>query len=97
MGRAKNVNMVKNMFKIMSMEEVPHQISWWDSNILPTLVGGYFLTGVEQKTPDELVRELQEVVNPSSTLSMICIMIYTYLCIHRAEPLKGGKKICPKK
>jgi len=37
------------------MEGVPHQIGWWDSNILPTLVGGYFLTGVEQKTPDELV------------------------------------------
>jgi len=27
-------------------------------------VGGYFLTGVEQKTPDELVRELHEVVRP---------------------------------
>jgi hypothetical protein len=93
----KNVNMVKNMFNIMSMEEVPHQISWWDSNILPTIVGGYFLTRVEQKTPNEFVRKWQEVVNPSSTLSMIGIMIYTYLCIPRAAPLKGGKKICPKK
>ena len=48
----------------LSMEGVPHQINWWDSNILPTLVGGYFLTGVEQKTPNELVRELHEVVRP---------------------------------
>jgi hypothetical protein len=46
------------------MEGVPHQISWWDSNIPPTLVGGYFLTGVEQKAPNELVRELHEVVKP---------------------------------
>jgi len=48
----------------LNMEGVPHQISWWDSNILPTLVGGYFLTGVEQKTPNELARELYEVVKP---------------------------------
>jgi hypothetical protein len=27
-----------------------------DNSILPTLVGGYFLTGAEQKAPNEFVR-----------------------------------------
>jgi hypothetical protein len=46
------------------MEGVPHQISLCDSNVLPPLVSGYFLTGEEQKTFDELARELYEVVKP---------------------------------
>jgi len=58
----RQLNAAINLY--LSMEGVPHHISWWDSNILPTLVGGYFLTGVEQKAPDELVRELYEVVKP---------------------------------
>ena len=46
------------------MEGVPHQRDWWDTNVLPSLVGGCVLTGAERKTPDELVRELHEVVKP---------------------------------
>ena len=37
--------------------------------MLPSLLGGCVLTGAEQKTPDELVRELHEVVKPK---------LYTY-------------------
>jgi len=32
--------------------------------VLPSLLGGCVLTGAERKTPDELVRELHEVVKP---------------------------------
>jgi hypothetical protein len=46
------------------MEGVPHQMNWWDKHILPTLMGGYFLTGAELKASDELVRELYEAVKP---------------------------------
>jgi putative transposase len=37
---------------------------WWDHVVLPNLLGGCVLTGAERKTPDELVRELHEVVKP---------------------------------
>jgi hypothetical protein len=30
----------------------------------PVYAGGYFLRGMEQKTPNELARELYEVVKP---------------------------------
>jgi hypothetical protein len=48
----------------LRMEGVPHQISWWDNKVLPSLVGGYFLTGAELKAPDELVRGLYDAVKP---------------------------------
>jgi hypothetical protein len=37
-------------------------MQWWNRHILPTLMGGYFLTGAEQKAPDELVRGLYDAV-----------------------------------
>jgi len=40
------------------------QRDWWDRAVLPSLLGGYVLTGAERKTPDELARELSEVVKP---------------------------------
>ena len=40
------------------------QKDWWDNVVLPSLLGGCVLTGAKQKTPDELVRELHEVVKP---------------------------------
>jgi hypothetical protein len=35
-----------------------------DNNILQTLVGGYFLTGAEQKAPNEPVRGLYDALKP---------------------------------
>jgi len=58
----RQLNAAINLY--LKMEGVPHQIQWWDKHILPTLVGGYFLTGAELKAPDELVRELYEAVKP---------------------------------
>ena len=58
----RQLNAAINLY--LRMEGVPHQISWWDNNVLPSLVGGYFLTGTELKAPDELVRELHEAVKP---------------------------------
>jgi hypothetical protein len=40
------------------------QKEWWDNVVLPSLLGGCVLTGAKRKTPDELVRELHEVVKP---------------------------------
>ena len=40
------------------------QKEWWDKVVLPSLLGGCVLTGAERKTPNELVRELHEVVKP---------------------------------
>jgi len=40
------------------------QRDWWDRAVLPSLLGGCVLTGAERKTPDELARELSEVVKP---------------------------------
>jgi len=48
----------------LRMEGVPHDKVRWDRNILPTLVGGYFLTGVERNAPDELARSLYDAVKP---------------------------------
>ena len=48
----------------LRMEGAP-QRDWWDRVVLPSLLmGGCVLTGAERKTPDELVRELHEVVKP---------------------------------
>jgi hypothetical protein len=58
----RQLNAAINLY--LRMEGVPHQMSWWDNNILPTLVGGYFLTGAERKAPNELVRGLHEAVKP---------------------------------
>ncbi|MGC8936906.1 MAG: zinc ribbon domain-containing protein, partial [Candidatus Methanomethylicaceae archaeon] len=54
----RQLNAAINLY--LKMEGVPHQ--WWDNHILPSLVGGYSLTGAEQKAPDELVRELYDAV-----------------------------------
>jgi Transposase and inactivated derivatives len=40
------------------------QKEWWDNVVLPSLLGGCVLTGAERKTPDELARELHEVMKP---------------------------------
>lgn len=45
-------------------EGVPYVKDWWDLNILPSLVGGYFQSGAEPKAADELVRSLYEAVKP---------------------------------
>jgi putative transposase len=58
----RHINAAINLY--LRMEGVPHQIKWWDGNVLPTLVGGYFLTGAERKAPNELVRRLYDVVKP---------------------------------
>jgi len=63
----RQLNAALNLY--LKMEGVPHQMRWWDMHILPSLVGGYFLTGAEQKAPYELVRELYEAVKPK---------LYTY-------------------
>jgi putative transposase len=58
----RQLNAAINLY--LKMEGVPHQMSWWDNNILPTLLSGYFLTGAERKVPNELVRGLHEAVKP---------------------------------
>ena len=40
------------------------QRDWCDRAVLPSLLGGCALKGAERKTPDELARELHEVVKP---------------------------------
>jgi hypothetical protein len=42
----------------------PRQREWWDGNVLPSLVGGYLLTGAERRGPDELARGLYDAVKP---------------------------------
>ena len=64
----RQLNAAINLY--LKMEGVPHQIQWWDKHILPTFMGGYFLTGAELKASDELVRKLYEAVKPK--------LYYTY-------------------
>jgi len=40
------------------------QREWWDTVVLPSLLGGCVLTGAERKTPDELVRGLYDALKP---------------------------------
>jgi putative transposase len=47
-------------------EGVPYDRKWWDRNVLPPLVGGYFQTGAESRATDELVRSLYETVKPQA-------------------------------
>ncbi len=58
----RQLNAAINLY--LRMEEVPHQMNRWDECILPTLVGGYFLTGAELKASNELVRKIYDVVKP---------------------------------
>jgi putative transposase len=58
----RQLNAAINLY--LKMEGVPHQPDWWDKHILPTLVGGYFLTGAEQRASNELVRKLNEAAKP---------------------------------
>jgi len=45
-------------------EGVPYDRDWWDHNILPSLIGGYFQSGAESRATDELVRSLHETLKP---------------------------------
>ena len=47
----------------LRMEGVP-QGERWDRVVLPSLLGGYLLTGAERRGPDELVRGLYDAVKP---------------------------------
>ena len=58
----RQLNAAINLY--VRMEGVPQQREWWDANVLPTLVGGYLLTGAERRGPDELVRGLYDAVKP---------------------------------
>ena len=58
----RQLNAAINLY--LRMEGAPHRVDWWDRHILPTLMGGYFLTGAERKAFDELVRKLYEAVKP---------------------------------
>ncbi len=48
-------------------EGVPRGKDWWDSIVLPSLVGGCLQTGDAVRDPDELVRGLYETVRPQTT------------------------------
>jgi hypothetical protein len=58
----RRLNAAVNLY--LKMEGVPHRMSGWDKHIPPTLVGGYFMTWVELKAYDELVRRLYDAVKP---------------------------------
>jgi hypothetical protein len=63
----RQLNAAINLY--LKMEGVPHKKERWDANILPTLrVGGYVLTGAERKGTDELVRLLDDAVNPQTNV-----------------------------
>jgi hypothetical protein len=47
----------------LRMEGVP-QGERWDRVVLPSLLGGYLLTGAERRGPDELARGLYDAVKP---------------------------------
>jgi len=56
----------------LRMEGVP-QGERWDCVVLPSLLGGYLLTGAERRDPDELARGLYDAVKPQ-------LYAYAYLC-----------------
>jgi len=58
----RQLNAAINLY--LRMEGVPHRRERWDENVLPSLVGGYLLTGAERRGPDELVRGLYDAVKP---------------------------------
>jgi hypothetical protein len=58
----RQLNAAINLY--LRMEGVPHQRERWDENVLPSLVGGYLLTGAERRGPDELARGLYDAVKP---------------------------------
>ncbi len=58
----RQLNAAINLY--LRMEGVPHRRERWDADILPSLVGGYLLTGAERRGPDELVRGLYDAVKP---------------------------------
>ncbi|MGC8850171.1 MAG: zinc ribbon domain-containing protein [Candidatus Bathyarchaeia archaeon] len=58
----RRLNAAINLY--LKMREFPHQMDWWDKRILPTLMGGCFLTGAERRAPDEPVRELYDAMKP---------------------------------
>ena len=46
------------------MKGVSYNTQYFDTVILPVLLGGYVKMVVERKTTDELVRSLHDVVKP---------------------------------
>ncbi|WXG44257.1 MAG: zinc ribbon domain-containing protein [Promethearchaeati archaeon SRVP18_Atabeyarchaeia-1] len=58
----RQLNAAINLY--LRMEGVPHEEKRWDASILPSLVGGYALTGAERRGADELVRRLHDAVKP---------------------------------
>ncbi|MFP3285175.1 MAG: hypothetical protein RXP89_04025 [Nitrososphaeria archaeon] len=58
----RQLNAAINLY--LRMEGVPHRRERWDADILPSLVGGYLLTGAERRGPDELARGLYDAVKP---------------------------------
>jgi len=48
-------------------------------------MGWYVETGAERKTPDELVRELHEVVKPK-LYAYVGMLMRTYVRLRRAKP-----------
>jgi hypothetical protein len=50
----------------LRMEGVPRRCEWWNGNVLPSLVGGYLLTGAERRGPDELAGGLYDAVKPQA-------------------------------
>jgi len=58
------VKWVRGKKSIELKMEGASQREWWDQVVLPSLVGGYFLTGAELNAPNELVRGLYDALKP---------------------------------
>ena len=75
----------------LRMEGVPHRREWWDANVLPTLVGGYLLTGAERRGPDELARGLYDAVKPQLyAYDRYAMRIYVRLRRMKPEAFEEG-------
>ena len=48
----------------LRMEGASQRREWWDSVVLPSLLGGCVLTGAERKGTSELARFLYDAVKP---------------------------------
>ena len=52
------------------------QKAWWDTVVLPSLLGGCVLTGGKRSDPDELVRGLYDAVKPKLYVYERCADAY---------------------